>query len=34
MLKLTNETCGFFGEFQDTDATLKKACGNATQEES
>ena len=34
ILKLTNETCVFFGEFQDTDANLKKACVNNSLEES
>lgn len=34
ILKLTNETCSFFGEFQDTDANLKKACANNSVEES
>ena len=27
MAKLSDEVCEFFGEFQETDADLKKACG-------
>ena len=33
MQKLTNESCQFFAEFQDTDAGLKKACANNSLEE-